>query len=863
MAVSYLSQTFHSSPYVLPLDLGLFSKVMGIKQQEFNEGQAKEQQQIDQFGALDVLKDSDRQYLNTKINNIVQSVNGLGGVDFSDMNTLNQIEGLGSDIYGDNNIITAVSSTKSVRNLISSYHQFKTDPKLSKMYSEVNEALDLQKVNSWANDGKVGTSYNGPSSATPYTPYRDNHFKLFQNMTADMRTEITDKGLFYVNKEGQYIRPERIMQAAADLLTPQERAQMKRDGTYLYTIQGRMSPTQIVNKGLTQYDDRVQKSSDLADEYEALAQAASGDPKARANYNMLAINQRREVDALKAQRGQATEAAIKSYQQDPEEFMYQIYSNDYFRGLGNRFSVNKEKTTIQADQAEMFKDRMEQADKQFGVNTGLKEAELALKEREVATKEGELDFKYWEKGFTKGLDPNDRWSSTNINTQDPGDLKMNESSLTDMNKSLQAQKSAVHFDFLNQIAQDNPALVSIVPSAQSPTGLVQLLKGQEVLENYNGQPGFQMEDLGALGSNSVKGQLQAKGLDSKQIEYLSRLYSNYQDMRNGKPPKFALPKGFDETVKNINMIDERIRANTAKIQAVNSAVYDGVLTPQEQQLYTDYNVNPDKYITRNAVGHTTVGQILKVLPSGDSYNDRLDDKIVNIKKKIEASGVDLDSKKAEYYKKLATRDVFNTRVFASNDPDVKNGEVQRFIYEEISSGRVPGVSPTNIEVKNINPVSTAMSADGTGQFYLKAEITTGEGNNKESRTVKVPISDKNAARAGMTRDPYSDLNYSVNISGKSGELPIYGGPNGLAASVKIYKKNPQDLNDYSSYAKVIYYHLDQNGQPIPGKFEEVNIPAAQGRTPSEAYALAETFIKKADANKISYQDLKQWLYNQH
>lgn len=121
MAVSYLSTPLESSPYVLPLDLGLFSNVMSIKQKKIDDNVSAVQAGIDQLGLLDVMKDEDKNYLNEKINGLVGSINNLGGVDFSDSNIMRQIEGLGSDIYGDSNIITALSSTKAIRNLQNSY----------------------------------------------------------------------------------------------------------------------------------------------------------------------------------------------------------------------------------------------------------------------------------------------------------------------------------------------------------------------------------------------------------------------------------------------------------------------------------------------------------------------------------------------------------------------------------------------------------------------------------------------------------------------------------------------------------------------------------------------------------------------
>jgi len=68
--------------------------------------------------------------------------------------------------------------------------------------------------------------------------------------------------------------------------------------------------------------------------------------------------------------------------------------------------------------------------------------------------------------------------------------------------------------------------------------------------------------------------------------------------------------------------------------------------------------------------------------------------------------------------------------------------------------------------------------------------------------------------------------------------------------VNIYKKNVRDINDYGSIAKAKVFTLDAEGNKIPDgkggyKHQLVNIPATDGVTPSEAFALAQQAVKDA------------------
>jgi hypothetical protein len=873
MAVSYKSQVFRNSPYVLPVDLNLLEKVGTIKQKQFEAGAERIQNEIDQFGLLDVMKDQDKEYLNTKIGNIVDNINNLGGVDLSDIGVVKQIQGLGSNIYSDNNIMNAVSSTKGVRNLMSSYQAFKTNPKLTKQYSEVNEAYDMRKVGDWLNDGQTGSTYHGPSTATPYVPYRDNHIKNFEKIKADLNVELQDNGLYYSKTTNEFIRPERIMSMAADLLTPEERSQMKRDSWYLYNVQSPQTPEQMVGRAVNQFNSNLADAQSLQAQYEQQAKAAVGDPKARLNYNILAQKQKEYVDQLKSAQPTATANAAKSYAADPEEFMYQVYSQDYFRGLGNRFSVNRTDRSIQPNQAEMFQRRYDQQNYQFDVNTRLKQRELDIQEEANAIKAFGAARKYTDPrtGKTTYLPLDQTFTSNNTNVNaNPKDLKVTEKSIQDINTQLTSQKADLDQQFIDELAGKRKDLGLTSQSQTSPTGITRGFVGQAQIEDFNGIPGFQMEDLGAFSRADYVDKVRDV-MTPEQIAFMANVYKNYQTILEKGPTgaSYDIPDGFADLVEKKKMIDLRIDANNDKLAESKNALFNRAgLTDTEKRIYSDYLDHPEKYdeTYKSAKAGDPFDLISYQINKFTGQRDRVNNPAIrSALDKIKAAGFDFKDEYNKYLNQLSTRDVFQTHVFT--DKDSEDVGMKKYIFDQIQNGvgtPIEGSSKVGkgeVKVENIKPITAGVSAEPGNPYYISAQVVTGSGNKEDIAYYKIPVSDENAKLLGLNRDPYENLNYAVNLKGEADDLPVYGSKD-LSLPIRIYKSNSKALNGATYKAQAKYYYFDKNGQKT-GQYDLLDIPNTEGMSASEAYTLAKTYIQQAATNplrKLTYKEFQELLY---
>jgi len=359
MPISYRSTVHKPLEYTQPVDLNLLGKVLQYEQLDFDRGVQKVQSGIDSIAALDVVKGADKDYLNTKLNNLVNTINNIGGVDYSDPNIQNQISGLSSQIYGDDNIINAVGNTKKLRYVQSYYKDLKE--KKPKEYNPANEWYDMGKFSSWLNDGQVGTNPTGDAgNTTPFHDYEADWEKLFSTIanSANMEVQWNDRGLMYMKDGKKYVSPDRIAATAAMMLTPQQRTQLAIEGRYTY--QG--VPLGDLTKA---YDSKLYEQIGAANgelnDYKTKLKGATS-LKDQQDYQKLVSEKEAEVTKLMA--------PIKN---SADQMREKLYLDEKFKGLQARYSFSQATSTMQAA-----------TDKMFNLNYAMQKAKFEYQQKKDA-----------------------------------------------------------------------------------------------------------------------------------------------------------------------------------------------------------------------------------------------------------------------------------------------------------------------------------------------------------------------------------------------------------------------------------------------------------------------------------------------
>lgn len=174
---SYNDKMIAFNPYIQQLPVDAMVKVGMEKQRRYDEGIQKIQTQVDNVAGLDIAKDSHKQYLQSKLNELGSRLKTVAAGDFSNYQLVNSTAGMTSQIAKDPVIQNAVYSTQVIRK---GQKELDTAKKEGKS-SVTNESDWNTKVSDFLSDSDINTTFNGK-----YVPYKDVTGKL-NKLATDMK----------------------------------------------------------------------------------------------------------------------------------------------------------------------------------------------------------------------------------------------------------------------------------------------------------------------------------------------------------------------------------------------------------------------------------------------------------------------------------------------------------------------------------------------------------------------------------------------------------------------------------------------------------------------------------------------------
>jgi len=198
------------TPYVQQQPVETMAKVGMAKQEQYNQGIQKIQTAIDNIGGLDIAKDSDRAYLQSKINELGNNLKFVAAGDFSDFQLVNSVNGMTGQLVKDRNIQNAVSSTAKLRKEQQRKEKAIQDGKSS----PDNEYVFNLQASNYLNSSEIGESFNGQ-----YVEYTDMDKKL-RDLASKLKEvdssidnpymrDASGKTLYYDNKGGVSTDPSK------------------------------------------------------------------------------------------------------------------------------------------------------------------------------------------------------------------------------------------------------------------------------------------------------------------------------------------------------------------------------------------------------------------------------------------------------------------------------------------------------------------------------------------------------------------------------------------------------------------------------------------------------------------------------
>ncbi len=340
---SFLDKTPTFNPYVQQLPVEAMVSVGVEKQKLYDEGIQKIQTSIDNVAGLDVVRDVDKQYLQSKLDNLGGQLKTVAAGDFSNFQLTNSVAGMATRVAKDPNIINAMSSTKAYRKGVEDMTTFNKEGK----GSPSNDWDFRNQAASWLNSKDLQTSFNG--TYNPYTNYKKNALELIKGLTKSSVTEdmisTDEKGNMIVTdvlmrKTMAGVSPEQIQQALLSGLSPADFKQMEIDGRYNYSNVDAPTFINSVNSSYKEkYDAYTQQRTILVN-----AMDSTTDVMERAN---LEDNAKALDATIKGITSEYKSISNTFAQGDVESAKARLSTSDFIKGFSKAFSFTEASQTME------------------------------------------------------------------------------------------------------------------------------------------------------------------------------------------------------------------------------------------------------------------------------------------------------------------------------------------------------------------------------------------------------------------------------------------------------------------------------------------------------------------------------------
>jgi hypothetical protein len=169
---SFTDQISQFNPYVQQLPVEAMVQVGMQKQAQYDQGVQKIQGYIDNIAGIELLKDPDKAYLKSKLNQLGSRLKTVAAGDFSNQQLVNSIGGMASQIVKDREIQTAMRSTAKYKAEMARAEQDSKKTGGSNIY---NKDKFYKESAAWLNDGAVGSDYT-----SEYFDHRNVYNKLVE-----------------------------------------------------------------------------------------------------------------------------------------------------------------------------------------------------------------------------------------------------------------------------------------------------------------------------------------------------------------------------------------------------------------------------------------------------------------------------------------------------------------------------------------------------------------------------------------------------------------------------------------------------------------------------------------------------------
>jgi len=342
------------NPYIQQLPVDAMVTVGMEKQKRYDEGLQRIQSQIDQVAGLSISRPQDREYLQSKLNELGSKLKTVAAGDFSNYQLVNSVAGMASSIAKDPTVIASVQSTAQRRAL---QERIQKDTDAGK-YNPANIKLFNISEQEWFNNPEAGAKYTGYYK-TPHDVFGkirdigkevgidakeiDNLFQRDATTGEILRDEkgqpLFDEMLVQKTLKGK--DPAKLLSAFQNALTPEDYEQLSIEGRYKYL---NSTPEQLQEKITTPLTEKIKFNNGKIE----LLKIALTDENNKAKKNPELIQSLgKQIEYFEKENGElekSQKTGLEALASNPEGVKAMLFTNDYLSTMSKVLSSEEPST---------------------------------------------------------------------------------------------------------------------------------------------------------------------------------------------------------------------------------------------------------------------------------------------------------------------------------------------------------------------------------------------------------------------------------------------------------------------------------------------------------------------------------------
>lgn len=335
------------NPYVQQLPVDAMVKVGTYKQQKYEEGVQRIQGEIDKVAGLDIVRGVDKQYLQSKLNDLGSKLKTVAGGDFSNFQLVNSVGGMANQIGKDSNVQNAVASTAWYRK-----QSAEMEKAISEGKSSQSNIWDFtQKADAWRNSTDIKQGFNGR-----YTQYTDVN-KKFLEVLKSINPSATQEDIAYeldpttgkpnfnkiaaamARKGYEGVSSAKIENALNATLNPDEINQLSIDARYRFKDYGVPELQNYAKAKVKNQTDGIASKIESLQKFAKLKSSSPTDVT-------TALDSIEQLKAKRAKIESELPSQLEGIARNPDGTKFNIYKEGYLDSFSDAFSWEKQKVEL-------------------------------------------------------------------------------------------------------------------------------------------------------------------------------------------------------------------------------------------------------------------------------------------------------------------------------------------------------------------------------------------------------------------------------------------------------------------------------------------------------------------------------------